>query len=60
MSKINCDDVKGIYVGEQLFCVDHAPDGALDSADLEDLLLDKDIESSEDYYFCDECGERIL
>lgn len=58
MGHIKGDDVKGAWLDGRLWCKDCIKGGELNNVGQEDLLLEDEM-NDEDFYFCDECKERI-
>ncbi len=60
MSTIKAEDILGVHVDGKLYCNAHAPEGAFDDAKLDELLTRDMVERDPDeWYYCDECNERI-
>jgi len=65
MAKINVEDVVGIYdekTRELLCrkCWGGQPHTALSEENSKNLLLQEDVDKSDDLYYCDICGENVV
>lgn len=60
--KIEWEKIKGVYVDEQLLCMDCMNiDKDIDPKELspDDFFLSEQLEETDDLFFCDRCGKRI-
>ncbi len=58
MAKINKDDIRGYWIGEELVCTKCIE--ADDQSTQEQLLLARTIDAESDFeFYCDRCNEQI-
>lgn len=59
MSTIKEEDIIGIRTNEKIVCVECASEDALEEASFDELLTADEVERSNEWFFCDDCGKRI-
>jgi hypothetical protein len=56
--RVKKEDVLGVYLDEKLYCLTCVDEDVLGNADPEDLLLSREVETSDDMFFCD-CEDHV-
>ena len=59
MASIKSENIVAVTVNDYLYCIDCAPEGAIEEASIDELLVREDIERDSEWYYCDECKKRI-
>ena len=59
MPVIKNDEIRGYSINGEYVCLEHVEQDEADNAKLKELLLQHDIEASDDKYYCARCGELI-
>ncbi len=60
--EIQKEDLKGLYVGNELLCMDCVKDEDLEDAELEKMLTVEQVKQKIEagaFIFCDRCKKRI-
>ena len=56
---ISSEDIRAYHIDREIVCSECVSDKEDEDAEQDDIILDSDIENSNDRFYCDRCKKRI-